>query len=100
MPTKDMVGNPNYSNGGCVYNMDMDFIVKMLGTTENGEKAYVENFYPKGNTPEEKWNAYQADKTANGGKAAGLKIPFRYETFTMYGFCLPSLDTDAVGAFG
>ena len=38
------------------------------------------------------------EKDKNAGKSIG--IPFRYDTFNAFGFCVPRIDPDMLGAFG
>ena len=56
--------------------------------------GYIEHNYPGGKAGYDK---AVADKN---GKTDGIRIPFRYTTQTLYGFCLPTLDGDEVSAFG
>ena len=51
-----MANSPNYPNGGCVYNMDVEFIAEML--PQDALEKYVKMFYPKGSTDDERWAAY------------------------------------------
>ena len=55
-PTSMMANSPNYPNGGCVYNMDVEFIAEML--PQDALEKYVKMFYPKGSTDDERWAAY------------------------------------------
>ena len=75
--TKLMTNNPKYT--GCTYNIDLAYLEKWGIDT----KTYTDKFYP-------------------GGSAAATSasaIPFRYNTYRMYGFCLPKMDKEQVGAF-
>jgi hypothetical protein len=77
---------------GCVYQMDVQFIIDLLGEDNESFKKYIEKFYPGGQT------AYDANK--NAANSGSIKIPFRYKTSTLYGFCVPVFEADGFGAFG
>ena len=82
----------------CVYNMDVQFILELFGADENLDDSdaeinkYIEAHYPGGLAK------YKADSGPNGSGVG--KIPFRYKTTTLYGFCVPVLDSEELGAFG
>jgi len=74
--TKSMASNPSYS--GCTFNIDLAYLEKWgIDST-----AYIDKFY-----------------TGDKSKVTQLtKIPFRYNTSKMFGFCLPTIKTDSISA--
>ena len=78
--------NANFE-GGCVYMIGLTYLETFL--PEEAIKAYVDKFYTDG------YDSYKARSDAG----TAPKIPFRYNTSKMYGFCLPELNTDKASAF-
>ena len=83
-----MILNGSYS--GCTYNMGLSTLGKLLPAA--AIETYADRFYPGGNAQ------YQIDKDKPGASSFG--IPFRYATEDVFGFCLPKIDTEQLGAFG
>lgn len=74
---------------GCVYQLDSAYFDAFMPVKE-AKELYLESYYPGGLAK------YNSDNTAFFTPS----VPFRYDTKQMYGFCLPTINTDSASAFG
>ena len=86
-PTTRMTSSALQGNNfdGCVYKLDANYFSAFMSDQATKE-AYINKYYPGGYT------AYEA--------ANNPYVPFAYESSKLYGFCVPDLNTDAIGALG
>ena len=86
-PTTRMTSSALQGNNfdGCVYKLDANYFDAFLPDQATKE-AYINKYYPGG------YSAYQ--------NANNPYVPFAYESTKLYGFCVPDLNTDEIGALG
>ena len=87
-----MKASPNEWKG-CEFQIGLEYLSTWI-PSEALVKAYVDKFDENG------YDEFK--KREDQAKASGSALPtlsFRYNTFELYGFCVPKFETESVGAF-